>query len=223
MKRAAHAELTPNPDLPYFARWASLEHVAVLAERRVDPTGFHCMRVGKLAGLLAKACGHDDDFVQDLSYAARLHDVGKMFIPDYLFALPTSFTKEQRSLMQLHTVKGAFFLAGAPHRAGQWAQLVARSHHERWDGQGYPDRLNAEAIPQVARLTALADVFDALTHDRPYRSAWAMDKALAEIRREAGGYFEPCLVDSFLALLDQLRSTHTDLEQYLCSPTPLKS
>jgi putative two-component system response regulator len=172
-----------------------LERLAIAAEYRDDSTGQHTRRVGELAGRLAGLLGLADSEVRLIRRAAPLHDVGKVGIPDALLLKPSRLTPEERRIMQSHTVIGAHILSGSSAPLLQMAETIALSHHERWDGTGYPSRLAGEAVPLAARIVAVADAFDALTNDRPYRPARSLRESLEELRRHRGTQFDPRVID----------------------------
>jgi putative two-component system response regulator len=178
------------------ARVEILGRLALAAEYRDDATGRHQERVGILSALLAARMGLDGDMVSVLRLAAPLHDLGKIAIPDHILHKPGPLTAEEYARMRGHTVKGAELLAGSPHRVLEVARVVALSHHERWDGQGYPAGLSGEAIPLVGRIVSVADVFDSLTHRRAYKEAYAVDDTMAHIRGDRGTAFDPRVVDA---------------------------
>jgi putative two-component system response regulator len=149
-----------------------LQRLAAAAEFRDDDTGHHTQRVGHLSALLATEIGLPPKHVDLIRRAAPLHDVGKIGIPDSILLKPAQLTREERKVMETHTSIGAAMLAGGRSPLVQTAEAIARSHHERWDGNGYPHGVSAEQIAIEARLVAVADFLDALTHDRPYRKAW---------------------------------------------------
>lgn len=192
-----------------------LERLAVTAELRDDSTGEHSYRVGKLAALLAQEFGCDDDTCFMVELAARLHDIGKIGVPDAILLKPDKLNDAERQIMRTHTTVGAELLSKSniPHM--QMAEEIARYHHEWWDGSGYPGNLSGSAIPLASRITALADVFDALTHERPYKKAWPIDAALDEIARLKGRQFDPQLNDLFVVLIGRLRHDHIDIDSYL--------
>lgn len=197
------------------ARVRMLEQQSVAAELHDDATGRHCYRVGRLAALLAREVGLEDEVCFLINLAARLHHIGKLAVPDALLLKPGTLTPEERVLMETHTVAGARILAQSRIPQMHVAETIARHHHERWDGTGYPDRLSGIGIPIAARVTALADVFDALTHERPYKKAWPMAQALAEIRSLRGRHFDPELTDLFVDLVPRLHGEVGDLDRYL--------
>lgn len=182
---------------------AQLETIVRLAkagEHRDDDTGRHTQRVGLLCSLLALSLGWPEHEVQLLHYAAPLHDVGKIGIPDSILLKPSTFTEVERKIMQRHAVIGADLLAGGHSDIIRLAERIASTHHERWDGEGYPLGLKGEEIDIAGRILAVVDVFDALTHDRPYKKAWSLAEALAEIKSQRGQHFDPEIVDHFLSL-----------------------
>ncbi len=193
----------------------SLERLAVTAELRDDQTGEHSYRVGCLAALLAREFGCDEEFVFNLDLAGRLHDIGKIGIPDHILLKPGRLTDVEFNIMKTHTTVGAELLARSNVAEMQAAEDIARYHHEKWDGTGYPCGLSGSAIPLVARITALADVFDALTHVRPYKEAWPVSRALDEIERLSGSHFDPELTPIFLRLVRRLQQEFGDLDEFL--------
>ena len=197
------------------SRIEMLERLAVTAELRDDTTGEHSYRVGKLASLLAHEFGCDENTVFMVDLAARLHDIGKIGIPDGILLKAGRLNDAEMKLMQTHAMIGSEILAqsNVPHM--KMAEEIARFHHEHWVGTGYPFGIGESAIPLAARITALADVFDALTHRRPYKEAWSVDSALDEIARLKGRQFDPELTDLFLALVPRLVREVGDLDTFL--------
>jgi len=192
-----------------------LERLAVTAELRDDSTGQHSYRVGKLASLLAHEFGCDEDTCYMIELAARLHDIGKIGVPDAILLKPDRLNEAEVNIMRTHTAVGAELLSKSniPHM--QMAEEIARHHHEWWDGTGYPGNLSGSGIPLSARITAIADVFDALTHTRPYKAPWPVDAALDEIAELKGSQFDPQLADLFIVLVGRLRKDHRDLDAFL--------
>lgn len=199
----------------FKAQVESMERMAVVAELRDDSTGAHSYRVGRLASLLAKENGCDEEMIFMIDIAARLHDIGKVGIPDGILLKPAKLNSAEREVMKTHTTIGAEVLANSNIAHMKTAEEIARFHHEWWDGTGYPNGLIGDEIPEAARMTALADVFDALTHKRPYKSAWPLDSALTEILSLRGRQFDPKLTDLFLGLVARLRREHVDLDAFL--------
>jgi putative two-component system response regulator len=182
------------------ARLEVLHRLARATEYRDDDTHEHTERVACTAALLAQTMGLPDDDVGTLRLAATLHDVGKVGISDAILLKPGRLTPEEFAEMQRHTTFGAEMLAGSPSPVLQMAERIALGHHERWDGCGYPLGLVGPATPLPARIVAVADVFDALTHERPYKEAWPVERARAEIEACAGTQFDPDVVAAFLSL-----------------------
>lgn len=178
--------------------WEVLERLARAAELRDNDTGTHTRRVGELSARIAAALGLEADEVEMIRRTAPLHDLGKVGIPDGVLLKPGRLTDAERELMQRHTHIGAEILASGRSRMVRMAEEIACSHHERWDGTGYPRGTAGEAIPLAARIVALADVYDALTNDRPYRAAWSPARVEAEIAAGRGTHFDPRVVDAFL-------------------------
>jgi putative two-component system response regulator len=196
------------PEVPESLYRDALERLAVAAELREDSFGRHAYRVGKLTGLLANALGFGHKFSEDIELAARLHDIGKLGIPDGLLMKPGKLTEAEFTVMQRHTTIGAQILQQCSHPAFRLAEQISLHHHEKWDGTGYPKGLKGDRIPEVARIAALADVYDALTHVRAYKHAWTHAEAVLEIERTSGTHFEPRMVVAFVKLVDHLRRAH---------------
>ncbi|MEO7985563.1 MAG: HD domain-containing phosphohydrolase [Gemmatimonadales bacterium] len=182
----------------------TLERLAIAAEFRDDETGRHTERVGETAALLGNALGMDDDDVFLIRRAAPLHDVGKIGIPDAVLRNPAALTSDEWEIMRRHTTIGARILSGGRSRVVQLAEEIALTHHEHWDGEGYPSGIRGDGIPMSGRLVMVADVFDALTSDRVYRKAWPAEEVLAYIRQYAGKRFDPVVA----ALLDRTDVRH---------------
>jgi putative two-component system response regulator len=176
-----------------------LERLAAAAEYRDDATGKHTKRVGQFSGMIAHALQLPTAEVDLIRQASPLHDVGKIGIPDSILLKPGKLTDDEFEVMKTHTTIGARMLANGQSALTQMAQCIALSHHERWDGTGYPGRIKGEEIPLVGRIVTVADVFDALIHERPYKAAWPMQEALAEIERQSGHQFDPRVATAFLA------------------------
>jgi putative two-component system response regulator len=171
-----------------------VERLARAGEIRDDATGRHTYRVANLSALIAEALGSGTRFVELIRRAAPLHDVGKIGIPDSILLKAGKLTVRETRIVQSHAVIGARILSGGKSELVKMAERIALSHHERWNGRGYPNRLAGEAIPFEARIVGLADFIDALTHARPYRAAWPPEAVLAEVRGESGKHFDPAVV-----------------------------
>lgn len=178
-----------------------IERLARAAEFRDDNTGQHTERVGQMAALLAKRIGLPDSQVSLIRRAAPLHDVGKIGIPDSILLKLGKLTPAEFTLVKTHTTIGARILSGSRFPILRLAEEIAFNHHERWDGEGYAG-IVGDAIPLAGRIVAVADVFDALTQSRPYKAAWPVGEAIAEIERQRGRQFDPSLVDAFLQVIE---------------------
>jgi len=182
-----------------------LDRLARVAEYRDDTTGQHTERVGQLCGLLATEMGFTEERVALFVHTAPLHDLGKVAIPDAVLLKQGPFDEDEREIMRKHSARGAALLSGGTSELVQMAEEIALFHHERWDGMGYPCGLEGDEIPLTARIVSVADTFDALTHARPYKKAWDVTEALAEIERGRGHQFDPEVVDVLLRLYDEGR------------------
>jgi putative two-component system response regulator len=187
------------------ARLDVLERLAIATEARDDDTGEHTRRVGTLAAAISECLGLDAARVQLIAAAAPLHDIGKIAIPDGVLNKPGKLTPDEFEIMKTHTIAGAGILAGGDHELIIVAEQIAISHHEHWDGGGYPHGLRGEAIPMEGRITAVADFFDAVTHDRVYRPAMPYDACIRMVSEGAGTHFDPAVVDAFLRLPESRR------------------
>jgi putative nucleotidyltransferase with HDIG domain len=176
-----------------------IERLAIAAEFRDAETGEHTKRVGDLCAEIASRLGWKPRDVELLRQAARLHDIGKIAIPDGILLKPDRLTDEERQIINTHTLQGAKMLEQGHSELVRLAHVIALTHHERWDGMGYPRGIAGQEIPMVGRIVALADVFDALTHPRPYKNAWTINEGITEIKRQSGKHFDPQVVEVFLS------------------------
>jgi putative two-component system response regulator len=219
LSRAAAPMVLCGPDA--FANteeagnWQILTRFTEAAILRLDPTGERPYRVSRLARLLAQARGFSPQECRSIELSTRLHDIGMSAMPDSILLKAAKLTYQERRTVELHAAEGASLLGDAKIARLAAAQAIARHHHERFDGSGYPDALRGLTIPLEARIAALADAFDAMTHDRPFRAAISVDEALREIRSERGKQFDPELTDLFVELVSELRRSHTDLDSFL--------
>lgn len=174
------------------------------AEFRDDETGRHIERISEYVHILARALGLSKDQCATLKNAAPMHDVGKIGIPDGILLKPGRLTDDEFAIIKLHTVIGAKILSGTALPMLEAAKEIALSHHEKWDGSGYPLGLKGSAIPLSGRVVAIVDVFDAVTSDRIYKTAWQIKDAVELITRQRGQHFDPDIVDTFLASIDDI-------------------
>jgi putative two-component system response regulator len=195
--RERTAELEARRQELEQAKLETLKRLALAAEYRDDETFEHTGRVGQMAAMLAEMLGLDPEKVRLMGLAAPLHDIGKLAIPDSILLKPGKLSADEFEQVKLHTTHGAAILSNTESAVLRLAEEIARTHHEWWDGSGYPDGLRGNKIPISGRIVAIADVFDALTHSRPYKEAWPVDDALDEINRLRGVQFDPAVVDAF--------------------------
>ncbi|MGH7618510.1 MAG: HD-GYP domain-containing protein, partial [Gemmatimonadaceae bacterium] len=189
--RSLEERVRERTDALAAARIEVLERLAMATEARDDLTGEHTRRVGQLAAELAELIRLPAETVELIHRAAPVHDIGKIAIPDSILHKPGALTPAEMEVMHTHTTIGASILSGGDNPLLITAERIAASHHERWDGKGYPHGLARDAIPIEGRITAVADFFDALTHDRPYRHAVPREFVLLDIERGAGSQFDP--------------------------------
>jgi len=181
-----------------------IQRLGRAAEFKDNETGMHVMRMSHVSGRLALQMGMDAHFSEQLIHAAPMHDIGKIGIPDHVLLKPGKLDEEELVLMRKHPEMGAKILDNSTSPLIKLAHSVALYHHEKWDGSGYPFGLKGEAIPIEARIVAVADVFDALLNKRPYKEAWPVEDAVAEIETNRGKHFDPAVVDAMLQCLPDL-------------------
>lgn len=194
-------------------RKAQLEVVyrlARAAEYRDNDTGQHVTKISRYCAILGQAAGLRKSANTLLFHAAPMHDVGKIGISDRILLKPSKLTRQEFELMKTHCEIGAELLSGHTSDLLRVAKKIALTHHEKWDGSGYPNGLDKEGIPLAGRITAVCDVFDALTSQRPYKDPWSVDDAVAELKRGKGAHFDPHLVDLFIQKLPQIRKAHAN-------------
>ncbi len=177
----------------------TLTRLAKVAEQRDTDTGAHLGRIGRFSALLARRVGLGEGYATMLEVAAPLHDIGKVAIPDSILLAQRSLSEDEWDIMRRHTLIGHAMLAGGDSEPLMVAAEIARSHHERFDGAGYPDGLTRHDIPVSARILAVVDVFDALTSKRPYKEKWSDERATEYLRNQAGKQLDPEFVQAFLS------------------------
>ncbi len=182
-----------------------VERLGLAAEFRDEETGNHVKRMSEYCRLLGRASGYMPEECDVLALSSTLHDVGKIGIPDNILLKPDKLTKDEWEIMKSHTTIGAQLLAGSKSKFLSLAESIALTHHEKWDGTGYPHGVKGEKISREGRITCICDVFDALISRRPYKEAWPIEKAIDEISNNAGTHFDPELVRLFLELEPELR------------------
>ena len=199
------------------------------AEYRDNETGFHIIRMSKFSQLIALKAGMDEESADLVLNASPMHDIGKIGIPDRILLKPGKLDAEEWHIMQTHAQIGADILSGHDSGLMNMAREIAITHHEKWDGSGYPNKLSGEDIPLSGRIVAISDVFDALTSERPYKKAWPVEEAVNEIDRGADKHFDSNLVEVFHQVLPDIldvrgryieNETHFDkMRVYMSGPS----
>jgi two-component system, response regulator RpfG len=189
----------------------TLLRLAKAGEHRDEETGLHVLRMARFSGLIAEGLGLPEDDCQVIVASAPMHDIGKIGIPDGILLKPGKLDAQERELMQKHTRIGYEILRDSPSVYIRMGAVIARSHHEKFDGNGYPDNLTGDDIPLPARIVAVADVFDALMSVRPYKKAWALQDALQYLIEQKGRHFDPRCVEAFLSQFDKVQRVRNEL------------
>ncbi|WP_462325451.1 HD-GYP domain-containing protein [Desulfoplanes sp.] len=189
-----------------------IHRLASAAEFKDKETGNHIIRMAEYAGLLGRLCGFSEEKIDLLRQASPLHDIGKIGIPDSILTKPGRLDEKEWEEMKRHTIYGAEILSASSSDHLNAGHLIALTHHERWDGSGYPQGLSGERIPLMGRICAVSDVFDALTSERPYKRAYSNTEALEIMQAGRGSHFDPNLIDLFIAHFDDFKAI-----QLLCS------
>ena len=185
-----------------IAQAETVRRLSMAVEFRDEDTGAHIERIGRFSTLLAEAIGMSPEFCRRIGHAAPLHDVGKVAIPDAILLKPGPLTAEERAIVETHAEEGHRLLRGSSSSILDMGATIALSHHERWDGDGYPRGIAAENIPIEGRIVAIADVFDALTSHRVYRNAFSVEQAVEMMLEQAARHFDPVLLHKFMEVLD---------------------
>ncbi|MEW5722562.1 MAG: two-component system response regulator [Thermodesulfobacteriota bacterium] len=195
--RAAYARITK-------ASLETIHRLSRAAEYKDEDTGAHILRMSHYSALVARRMGLNDTTVERILYAAPMHDVGKIGIPDHILLKPGRLNPEEWVVMKRHTTIGGAILEEAEGGFIKLGEVIALTHHEKWDGSGYPRGLKGREIPLAGRIVAIADVFDALMSKRPYKEAFPLEKSLAIIQEGRGGHFDPTVVDTFFEVLEDI-------------------
>jgi len=209
--RQTLAEMVIAQREAHAAHLDSIHRLVLAAGFRDHGIATHIHRIGGYVGVLAQALHLPPGEVEILIHASPLHDVGKIAIPDSILLKAGPLTAEERAVMRTHTLIGGRILAGALSKVIQTGEVIALTHHEKWDGSGYPLGLAGEAIPLAGRLCAVVDAFDALTSDRPYREPLGSDQALGAMREDRGRHFDPALFDLFEQSFDRIKSLKSEM------------
>jgi len=186
--------------------------LASILDAKDDDTGKHVTRVAEFSKLLAEFYGLDEETIKLIYKAAPLHDAGKVAIPDDILNKPGKFEPEEWEIMKTHAIRGYEIFKDSTRPILQMAAVIAKEHHERWDGKGYPEGLKGQQIHIAGRIVILADIFDALTHKRVYKEAWSYEEALNYIKENSGMIFEPKIVDIFVENFDKFKLIHQSLQ-----------
>ncbi len=189
----------------------TLLRLAKAGEYRDEDTGNHILRMAKYSRAIAEYLGLSKADCDEIEYAAPMHDIGKIGIPDHILLKPGKFSPQEWELMKQHAIIGHDILLDSESRFIQTGSIIALSHHEKYDGTGYPYGLSGEEIPLPARIVAVADVYDALRSTRPYKMAWPREKAIKYITEQSGKHFDPVCVDAFMQQLDHMYEIETSL------------
>jgi putative two-component system response regulator len=182
----------------------TIYRLSIASEYKDMDTGAHIKRVSRYSAAIARRMGLDGKTIETILYAAPMHDLGKIGIPDHILLKPAMLDPAEWEIMKTHTIIGAKILKGSDAEFIRLGEIIALSHHEKWDGSGYPNRLKGVEIPIAGRITAIADVFDALTSKRPYKDPFSVKDSLVIIKAGRGNHFDPDLVDAFFAIQDEI-------------------
>jgi putative two-component system response regulator len=182
----------------------TIYRLSIASEYKDEDTGAHIKRMSLYSAAIARRMGLDEGSIETILYAAPMHDVGKIGIPDRILMKPGKLDPAEWEIMKQHTVIGAKILAGSDAGFIQLGEIIASSHHEKWDGSGYPNQLKGIQISIAGRIVAIADVFDALISKRPYKEPFSLEKSFAIIREGRGNHFDPSVVDAFFAIQEEI-------------------
>ena len=189
-----------------------IQRLSAAAECKDEQTGYHIDRMSRYAAAVARQMGLNEAETELIQFAAPMHDLGKIGIPDKILLKPAKLSPLEWEIMKKHTLIGAEIMKDSQIELLQVGEVIARTHHEKWDGSGYPAGLSGEDIPLYGRIAAIADVFDALCSARPYKEAYPLEDALDVIRKGSGSHFDPAVVDAFFAILDEIQAIKLQYE-----------
>lgn len=187
----------------------TLLRLAKAGEYRDQCTGNHVIRMAKYARQIAEELGFNELDCQEVEYAAPMHDIGKIGVPDVVLTKPSKYTEEEMAVMRQHTKIGHSILCNSQSRFIQTGSIIALNHHERFNGTGYPNQRKGKEIPLIARIVSVADVYDALVSRRPYKAAWSVEDAYDYLEKEAGQHFDPICVEAFFIRIDQVKEIYS--------------
>lgn len=195
-----------------------IQRLARAGEYRDNETGYHIIRMSRYSEMLGRAIGMTPRECELLLQASPMHDIGKIGIPDSILLHPEKLDADQWEIMKTHVNIGAEILSGSSSKLMNMAKAIALTHHEKWNGSGYPNGLKGEEIPLEGRIVAMADVFDALTSERPYKKAWSIEDAVLELEKNSGEHFDPSLIGKFKKILPSIlgiKEAYSDTEESL--------
>jgi putative two-component system response regulator len=188
----------------------TIYRLARAAEYKDGGTGAHIKRIGRYCACITRQMGLSSEKIENIIYAAPMHDIGKIGIPDRLLLKPGKLDTDEWEIMKRHTIMGSEILHSSDVEFIKLAEVIALTHHEKWEGSGYPEGLKGESIPLAGRIVAIADVFDALTSKRPYKEAYSVEESLSIIRKSSGTHFDPNIVDAFFDVSQEIIDIRQD-------------
>ena len=206
-------ELKQASDKLKTASLDTIYRLSIASDYKDGDTGAHIKRMSRYCAAVDRRMGLDEKTISDILYAAPMHDLGKIGIPDKILSKPGKLDPIERDIMKLHTVIGAKILSDSDAELLKLGGIIALSHHEKWDGSGYPNGLKGKAIPIAGRIAAIADVFDALTSTRPYKEPFSLEKSLVIIRRWRESYFDPDVADAFINITEEILTIRAQYTQ----------
>jgi putative two-component system response regulator len=177
-------------------------------------TAGHIKRISEYSGVIAAGIGMNDSEVELIKKTSLMHDIGKMWVPNSILLKPGKLDCKERIIMEHHTIFGFMILFGLDYLFTESCGIISLTHHEKWDGTGYPNGLKGEEIPIIGRVVALADVFDALTSKRPYKRAWTLEEAVDTIKHDSGAHFDPEIVRCFIDCFDLIESIYIKYKRF---------
>ncbi len=216
------ADLRKAADKIKKASLDTIYRLSRAAEYKDEETGNHIMRVSRYSAAIARQLGMGNGEVENILYATPMHDVGKIGIPDHILLKPGKLNSDEFSVIKTHTTIGKGILEGSDSTLMQTAEIVAFTHHEKWDGTGYPQGLKGKKIPRASRIMSVADVFDALTSKRPYKVAFPVDRSLDIMKQNRATHFDPEILDAFFSIKEQILRIKEEFRDSQ-RPVPIKS
>jgi len=210
---AAHKELEAAHDALKESYLDTIQRLVLAAEYKDEDTGDHIVRIGRYCELIAEKLGMEEELVKNMRYASPMHDIGKIGIPDIILLKQGKLSDDEFEIIKTHTTIGAKILAKSKSEILRTAQVIAVSHHERWDGGGYPQGFAGDKIPLPGRIVTIADTFDALVSKRPYKPSYPLEYVIETMKQERGKHFEPDILDVFLNAMDDVLKIRDEIDQ----------